>query len=142
MCKNKIMAVQQSIPVFQSADFAPSQNDDLWDFSYLRFKENKIHHSWWRHECGPNQTLGDLWLKTWGWRDFFSFLGSFLFHVIWFKILVLKFVQSLSSLGQVIPRLQHMLQTFIAGTVKPEQIDRYTHLCIHIAFLVVEKGVP
>ena len=37
----------------------------------------KIHPSWWRTECGPNQTSGDLRFKAWGGRDFFFLLWPF-----------------------------------------------------------------
>ena len=42
----------------------------------------KFHPSWWRTESVPDYRLGDLRFKAWSWKDFFSFFGPFLFHVI------------------------------------------------------------
>ena len=53
--------------------------------------------SWWRTECCPDQTLGDLRFKAWGWRDFFR-LWPFFSFILRFSSKVCSVL--VSSLGQ------------------------------------------
>ena len=67
--------------------------------TWFRFR-NKVHPSWWRTDCGPDWTLGDLQLKR-GVGGIFSFLDPFLFQVqCWFSP-VLTLLPSFKNLFRI-----------------------------------------